>query len=158
MSDKGDALDDLFVIVNEQYARWDEGESVGWGAIKQACEKMVDALNIRKTPNHEQKEFQFNLKQSDRGLREDFGNGDVTIDVAFTRDFAESDVEEEYNVTISNLAYIDKDTKNNVYYVEGDKRDLYYFLYDFVDMEHDQIYETYPGLFEGAYAADDMYE
>jgi len=44
MSDKGDALDDLFVIVNEAYARWDEGESVGWDAIKQACDKMIDAI------------------------------------------------------------------------------------------------------------------
>ena len=106
------------------------------------------------------KKFQYNLKESDRGLREEFENGDATIDVVLG-DFSRRESEEVYNVIISVLAYkidIGDDDYYDVYYVEGDKRDSYYFLYDFVDMEHDEIYQTYPGLFEGVDSADDMYE
>lgn len=189
MSEKTDALNDLYVIITEQYERWDDGESVAWEAIRVASEIMVDAVDkeeqdyrVRERNNEDvyderennislqendrakatTKKFQYNLKESDRGLREEFENGDATIDVFDIlndrENFSRRDVEEDYNVKISNIAYIDTDTGDDVYYVEGDKRDLYYFLYDFVDMEHDEIYETYPGLFEGVDSADDMYE
>mgnify|MGYP003658606060 CR=1 FL=1 len=187
MSKKTNALNDLYVIITEQYERWDDGESVAWEAIRVASEIMVDALDkeeqdyrVRERNNEDvyderennislqendrakatTKKFQYNLKESDRGLREEFENGDATIDVVLG-DFSRRESEEVYNVIISVLAYkidIGDDDYYDVYYVEGDKRDLYYFLYDFVDMEHDEIYQTYPGLFEGVDSADDMYE
>ncbi len=187
MSKKTNALNDLYVIITEQYERWDDGESVAWEAIRVASEIMVDALDkeeqdyrVRERNNEDvyderennislqendrakatTKKFQYNLKESDRGLREEFENGDATIDVVLG-DFSRRESEEVYNVLISVLAYkidIGDDDYYDVYYVEGDKRDLYYFLYDFVDMEHDEIYQTYPGLFEGVDSANDMYE
>lgn len=187
MSKKTNALNDLYVIITEQYERWDDGESVAWEAIRVASEIMVDALDkeeqdyrVRERNNEDvyderennislqendrakatTKKFQYNLKESDRGLREEFENGDATIDVVLG-DFSRRESEEVYNVIISVLAYkidIGDDDYYDVYYVEGDKRDLYYFLSDFVDMEHDEIYQTYPGLFEGVDSADDMYE
>lgn len=128
----------------------------------EAAEERKDNISLQENDRAKAttKKFQYNLKESDRGLREEFENGDATIDVVLG-DFSRRESEEVYNVLISVLAYkidIGDDDYYDVYYVEGDKRDLYYFLYDFVDMEHDEIYQTYPGLFEGVDSANDMYE
>ena len=41
---KGYAFDDLYRIVTFEYGKWDEGESVDWGAVSSACSIMISAI------------------------------------------------------------------------------------------------------------------
>ncbi len=41
---KGYAFDELYSIVTHEYQKWDEGETVNWGAVSYACSLMISAI------------------------------------------------------------------------------------------------------------------